>query len=593
MLDEGHCAMNPFFFRTPFIFLVLSLASGGAAWGACTRSSSLIFLSPLEPPPGSSFRIKVIGVDEQPHAVRVLNDNDDVSTSTPAFGGGPPYSLTTEARRPLGGHTTIVAEFANGETACLPLDSNLEARVPHQWTLEMEAFYAAWIEQLFDAPLDEDLSFRSLEPVLEDEERNFLFNAFGKNEDDRLAATPDCADLPYFLRSYFAWKMSLPVGYRACDRGSAKRPPHCNAATIDTRFLETQQSPRNFIQFTRKVNDTVHSGSARTDLLDNETDFYPLPLERAHLWPGTVFADPYGHTLILAKWIPKKDKSPAVLLAADAQPDNSVTRKRFWEGNFLFADLPGAGPGFKAFRPIRLEGDRLKEARNDTLIENGLVGPYSDQQSHMEPDDFYAAIDRTLNPEGLDPLEAYETKLSALLEQIRTRETAVNTAERYLRQHRGTVIPMPLGSAIFETTGPWEDYASPSRDLRLLIALKVIEQLPDRVLSHPALFALDGRSPERASEQLRAYHQKRIDETRFHYTDSQGNERTLPLSALFARREALEMGYNPNDCPERRWGAPEGSPERSTCAREAPSEQTTRMASYRNWFRSTQRPGRS
>ena len=30
---------------------------------------------------------------------------------------------------------------------------------------------------------------------------------------------PDCADLPYFLRAYFAFKMGLPYGYSKCSRG--------------------------------------------------------------------------------------------------------------------------------------------------------------------------------------------------------------------------------------------------------------------------------------------------------------------------------------------------------------------------------------
>ena len=30
---------------------------------------------------------------------------------------------------------------------------------------------------------------------------------------------PDCADLPYFLRAYFAFKMGLPFGFSKCTRG--------------------------------------------------------------------------------------------------------------------------------------------------------------------------------------------------------------------------------------------------------------------------------------------------------------------------------------------------------------------------------------
>ncbi len=44
---------------------------------------------------------------------------------------------------------------------------------------------------------------------------------------------------------------------------------------------------------------------------------------------------------------------------------------------------------------------------------------------------------------------------------------------------------MPDGAAIFETTGAWEDFATPSRDLRLLIAIDVVRGYPDRVARRP------------------------------------------------------------------------------------------------------------
>ena len=95
----------------------------------------------------------------------------------------------------------------------------------------MEALYAAWIEHLFAAPIEDELSFPSLEPVLRDPARNFLHDHLRLGEDDpsgrALAATPDCADLPYLLRAYFAWKLGLPFGFRQCGAGSAVAPPRC------------------------------------------------------------------------------------------------------------------------------------------------------------------------------------------------------------------------------------------------------------------------------------------------------------------------------------------------------------------------------
>ena len=220
--------------------------------------------------------------------------------------------------------------------------------------------------------------------MLRDPGRNFLHNYLGAGEDSRLPATPDCADLPYFLRAYFSWKLGLPFAYRPCGRGSAKAPPNCGAPVIETAFVGTQAPAATFRQASRRLMDTVHSGSARTGLRDEGTDLYPVPLQRDSLWPGTVYADPYGHVLILVKWIPQTAGSPGMLLAVDAQPDNSVSRKRFWEGTFLFADTPSAGPGFKTFRP-------LAGGKGSRLVSNGALGgatglpPFSTEQAGLHP----------------------------------------------------------------------------------------------------------------------------------------------------------------------------------------------------------------
>ena len=61
---------------------------------------------------------------------------------------------------------------------------------------------------------------------------------------------------------------------------------------------------------------------------------------------------------------------------------------------------------------------------------------------------------------------------------------------------------------------------------------------------------------------------------------------------ILARRPALEMAYNPNDCPEMRWGASAGSADFATCIRHAPEEQRARMQDYRTWFHEAKRPSR-
>ena len=61
--------------------------------------------------------------------------------------------------------------------------------------------------------------------------------------------------------------------------------------------------------------------------------------------------------------------------------------------------------------------------------------------------------------------------------------------------------------------------------------------------------------------------------------------RAKSLKDVVDREPSLEMAYNPNDCVELRWAAPEGSEEASTCKRHAPEAQRAKMIGYRNWFR--------
>src|SRR5437660_7929572 len=90
-----------------------------------------------------------------------------------------------------------------------------------------ENLFSAWIEKLFDDPLDAEPSWPALHEVVRDPSRNFLFNHLGFNEDAKIYLRPDCADLPYTLRAYFAYKMGLPYGFSKCSRGGGGRAPTC------------------------------------------------------------------------------------------------------------------------------------------------------------------------------------------------------------------------------------------------------------------------------------------------------------------------------------------------------------------------------
>src|SRR5262249_7379242 len=120
--------------------------------------------------------------------------------------------------------------------------------------------------------------------------------------------------------------------------GVSPRPPAPRPPGPPPRPAGLAPRVRHYLNYT--VADAVHSGSGRTALNDDNTDYYPVPLSQDALRPGTVYADPYGHLLVLARRVPQTEGAAGVFLAVDGQPDGTVARKRFWRGNFLFAQNP-------------------------------------------------------------------------------------------------------------------------------------------------------------------------------------------------------------------------------------------------------------
>jgi hypothetical protein len=271
--------------------------------------------------------------------------------------------------------------------------------------------------------------------------------------------------------------------------------------------------------------DGVHSGSARTAASDNNTDYYPVPLKDETLRPGTVYADPYGHVLMIAGRVPQSGDTAGVLLAVDAQPDGTVARKRFWRGNFLFAQNPALGsPGFKRFRPIvRVGNGALRRLTNDEIAKNPQYGDFSLDQSKLGIEDFYDRMDDVISPAPLDPMRAVKEAIAALEEQVKARVTSVENGRKFQSSGRGDA-DMPDGATIFETTGAWEDFATPARDLRLLIALDVVRGFPDRVARRPERYAMpQEKSVTAVKAELESVLASELAARKFSYTRSDGS----------------------------------------------------------------------
>ena len=122
----------------------------------------------------------------------------------------------------------------------------------------------------------------------------------------------------------------------------------------------------------------------------------------------------------------------------------------------------------------------MRRLTNAEIAKNPQYGDFSLDQSQMSAEDFYDRMDDVMSPEPLDPVKAMTDAIASLNEQVKTRVTSVENGRKYQEKQPGE-IAMPNGASIFETNGAWEDYSTPARDFRLLIAIDVVRGFPDRV----------------------------------------------------------------------------------------------------------------
>ena len=570
-----------------------------------------LFTSPRTPRIGAPLRVLAVAAAPLDAALAVRDPAGADLAGSRERRGGPPFWWYAEIAAPVAG-TFRVSLRGPAIAACSEIAVATDPAplrdprawggawpVRAAWNGAVEGLYSAWIEKLFDAPLDQLLAFPALHEVLRDPARNLLHDHLGQGEDDggphAPPIAPDCADLPYFLRAYFAFKLGLPFGFSSCTRGGGGLPPRCRSwhSNLEPAPQRTTTAD-TFVDFLRiKVADTVHSGTGRTPADEDGGDYYPVPLSFASLRPGTIYADPYGHVLVVAGRRAQTESGGGLLLAVDGQPDGTVSRRRFWRGNFLFAVDPALGSaGFKRFRPVVVDAGRPRALGNQEISARADYGDVSLTQYASGVEGFYDAMDDVLSPSPLDPSRALDEAIAALEEQVKGRVTSVGNARKHLASGGGR-IDMPEGSSIFETTGPWEDFSTPSRDLRLLIAVDVVRGFPDRVARRPERFAMPpGKAVAEVTAELATLLHDELERRRFTYERSDGSIFSLSLADVLARAADLEMAYNPNDCAERRWGAPVGSEEIATCRRWAPGAQAAQMRRSRVWFHERRRPPR-
>ncbi|MGE3757135.1 MAG: hypothetical protein AB7H97_05225 [Pseudobdellovibrionaceae bacterium] len=401
----------------------------------------------------------------------------------------------------------------------------------------------------------------------------------------------DCADFPYFLRMYFAWKNGLPFAYATTPQPVV--PPNARPedfpadGKMDTRyakwgnsfagrrFLMPRSSESSFPEFfseAQRLQDSISTAMFRHHpemTAGVPTDFYSVEISKQAITPGTVIYDPNGHIVVVYEVLPD-----GKILYFAAHPDNSVSRGSF--SNKMIRSKPDHGAGFRKFRPFQVVG--AKKFSDGSLyggkleyLDNRNIPDFSTVQYFgLERDatawqkgkffangkevDFHSYVQMTMASEGfkMNPVADFESSLAELCDSVKQRVEAVNvavTAGVHMTPHMD-----PLPRNIYGAEGLWESYSSPSRDVRLKMEYRdliaKVRTYYARLQSGDSNIEYQGNGLK--VDLIKAY-QKVNYKCQLSYANSKGQP--IPLTIENVNSRLYGLSFSPFHCPERRWGA--------------------------------------
>lgn len=254
-----------------------------------------------------------------------------------------------------------------------------------EWTAQNESEWQAFVQRIGES------GCTNVDQCLTDPRANPYIS-----EVDLLGSHySDCADFPFYLRCYFAWKKGLPCVVPGSMKGNPLTPQQQErvqneiaaiqrdnslsavqktelVADIQAKVaggtyarngnfpeiaatlvpLRTAPEARNFFDITRRIVNTVSSGHMRVNatLPGRPLNvFYSPEVTRNGIIPGTVLYQAEGHVAMVFKV-----EADGTVRYVDAHPDNSVSRGVF-NSNFR-RNNPVFGDGFKNWRPYTVSG---------------------------------------------------------------------------------------------------------------------------------------------------------------------------------------------------------------------------------------------
>ena len=398
----------------------------------------------------------------------------------------------------------------------------------------------------------------------------------------------DCADLPYALRAYFAWKNGLPFSYVSGvapvgQSRDLRYSRHGNYAVRRSDVVPQAEgafpNARTALNAINNVVSTAMFRFAPEPRRGEIFDFYPVKLQKESIRPGTVIYDPNGHVAVVYS----VDDDGRIRFI-DTHPDNSLTRGSY--GKRFVRASPPMGAGFKNWRPMKLVGaqqgaDGTWHGGRVVLAGDDELADWSDEQFYGtesprpaswsaaafvhqgERLDYYDYVRQAVAGRDVtyDPVVETRAMVRELCDDLYYRAISVDIAVKAGLHRRAQ--PARLPDNIYGTHGDWETYSTPSRDARLKASFA---ELRDQVVRFVAMAEagdakLDHAGTNLAGDLKQAYREE-AGACRVAYVASDGSERVLSFDE--ARQRVFDFSFDPHHCPELRWGA-RSAEELATC----------------------------
>ncbi|MBX2996254.1 MAG: hypothetical protein KF681_15620 [Bdellovibrionaceae bacterium] len=432
-------------------------------------------------------------------------------------------------------------------------------------------------------------------------------NPFAPTDPPGLILYSDCADWPYFLRSYYAAKNGLPFSYvtgteilkapvaspadrdKDLETAGTHNSPYGNTITSrgGSNVPRARGQEKNYVQYLENLLDLVSTRSFRVGPLTPSaelSDVYPVRMDRYGIRSGTVVHST-GHIYIVFD----VDANGTIHMT-DAHPDGSVSYK-IMKPSALDRSRPDQGLGFFRFRNQRvvqaqsangaLYGGRIQLESNQELIQRGLYSleQYYGLGSNVVPGQ---AISQTQYRSAFNSMNFFDSlKLrlrdrnnigqadadvrelaDALCTEMKQRVDDV--AKAIEKGGPGMSHPNELPANIYQTSGFWEDYSTPGRDARMKASVLDISRAAVQKFRQAKTGGF-GVKYDGSAQDYQAAMKNMVASLnascKVTYKKSNGASQTLTFNQVLSRLNKLS--FDPYHCPERRWGA--SGEEAATC----------------------------